>query len=181
ESFAEELCAVYTREFALSETHPGAGATRIGRAVPQRRYTVHWQGEPLVDCDVDAITAARRAQRPTATRARERQARTRRRAPDTRKALLTMLSGLQLCSREYLTRHYDPGVQGRTWLGAGEGDACVLRVHPERSTGVAFAVAGNPFWCEGEPALGAAHAVAEAARNVAVTGARPWALTDCLN
>jgi phosphoribosylformylglycinamidine (FGAM) synthase-like enzyme len=51
-------------------------------------------------------------------------------------------------------------VQGRTWLHAGEGDASVLRVHPERPTGVAFAVGGNPFWCDGDPALGAAHAVA---------------------
>jgi phosphoribosylformylglycinamidine synthase len=107
--------------------------------------------------------------------------RARRRAPETRKALLTLLGGLHLSSRDYLTRHYDGDVQGRTWLRAGEGDACVLRVHPERPTGIAFGVAGNPFWCEGEPALGAAHAVAEAARNVAVTGARPWALTDCLN
>jgi len=46
---------------------------------------------------------------------------------------------------------------------------------------VALAVGGNPFWCEADPELGARHAVAEAARNVACTGARPWALTDCLN
>jgi len=179
--FADELVALYTREFALGEALPGAAATVIGRAVPERRYTVHWHGEALVDCEVTAITAARRAQRASAIRARERPGRSRRRAPDTRKALLTMLSGLHLASREHLFRHYDPGVQGRTWLGAGEGDASVLRVHPERPLGVAFGVGGNPFWCAGEPALGAAHAVAEAARNVAVVGARPWALTDCLN
>jgi len=92
-----------------------------------------------------------------------------------------MLSGLHVGSRSYLCRHYDGDVQGRTWLHAGEGDASVIRVHPERATGLAFAVGGNPFWCDGDPALGAAHAVAEAARNVATTGARPWALTDCLN
>ncbi len=181
EEFASELCAVYDREFALSQVHPGAGARVIGAAVPERRYTVRWHGETLVDCEVEAITAGRRTPRLTATRARARPPRARRRTPDTRKALLTLLGGLHLGSREYLTRHYDGDVQGRTWLRAGEGDACVLRVHPGRPTGIAFGVAGNPFWCEGEPALGAAHAVAEAARNVAVTGARPWALTDCLN
>jgi phosphoribosylformylglycinamidine synthase len=42
-------------------------------------------------------------------------------------------------------------------------------------------VGGNPWWCEADPDLGARHAVAEAARNVACVGARPWALTDCLN
>ena len=86
-----------------------------------------------------------------------------------------------LCSREYLYRHYDSEVQGRTWLRPGEGDACVIRVHPGRGMGLAFAVGGNPFWCASDPELGARHAVAEAARNVACAGGRPWALTDCLN
>ena len=54
---------------------------------------------------------------------------------------------------------------------------------PSRArAGLAFAVGGNPFWCAGRRAsCGARHAVAEAARNVACAGARPWALTDCLN
>ena len=181
EDFAGELCALYERAFALGDVHPGAGARVIGRAVPEPRYTVTWHGETLVDCDVTAITAGRREERESRPRPRLQSPRGRRRAPDPRRALLTMLSGLHVGSRSYLCRHYDGDVQGRTWLHAGEGDASVLRVHPERATGIAFAVGGNPFWCDGDPELGAAHAVAEAARNVAVTGARPWALTDCLN
>ncbi len=181
EGFAAELCAIYEREFALGGVHHGAGARVIGRAVPERRYTVQWHDEVLVDCDVDAITTGRRIERPAAKRPRPRPGRGRRRVPDTHKALLALLSGLHLGSRHYLTSHYDGDVQGRTWLRAGEGDASVLRVRADQPLGVAFAVAGNPYWCDGDPALGAAHAVAEAARNVAVTGARPWALTDCLN
>jgi phosphoribosylformylglycinamidine synthase len=181
ESFAAELCDIYEREFALGGVHHGAGARVIGRAMPERRYTVRWHDDVLVDCDVEAITTGRRVERPAVKRVRSRPTRGRRRAPDPQKALLALLSGLHVGSRHYLTAHYDGDVQGRTWLRAGEGDASVLRVHPERPLGVAFAVAGNPFWCDGDPALGAAHAVAEAARNVALTGARPWALTDCLN
>jgi phosphoribosylformylglycinamidine synthase len=181
ESFAAELCAIYEREFALAKVHPGAGARVIGRAVPEKRYTVRWHGETLVDCEVLAITTGRRIERASAKRERAKPPRSRRRAVDTRKALLTLLSSVNGGSREYLYRHYDGDVQGRTWLHAGEGDAAVLRIHPERSMGVAFGVAGNPFWCEGDARAGAAHAVAEAARNVAVVGARPWALTDCLN
>ena len=181
EGFAAELCAIYEEEFALGGVHHGAGARVIGRAVSERRYTVRWQDDVLVDCDVDAITTGRRIERAAVRRARPHSVRGRRRALDTKKALLAMLSGLHVGSRRYLTSHYDGDVQGRTWLRAGDGDACVLRVHPERPLGVAFGVAGDPFWCEGDPELGAAHAVAEAARNVAVTGARPWALTDCLN
>lgn len=181
ESFTSELCEIYEREFALGDVHPGAGARVIGHSVPEPRYTVTWEGQTLIDCEVDAITTGRKAERRAQTRVRSRPQRSRRRAPDTRKALLSLLGGLQLGSREFLTSHYDGDVQGRVWLRAGEGDACVLRVHPERPTGIAFGVGGNPHWCDGDPAIGAAHAVAEAARNVAVTGARPWALTDCLN
>jgi phosphoribosylformylglycinamidine synthase len=181
EAFAAELCAIYERGFALGEVHPGAGARVVGHAIREPRYTVTWHGETLVDCEVRAITAGRRVERESRPRSRPHPPRGRRRAPDPRRALLTMLGGLHAGSRAYLTRHYDGDVQGRTWLHAGEGDASVLRIHPERATGLAFAVGGNPFWCDGDPALGAAHAVAEAARNVAVTGARPWALTDCLN
>ena len=188
EEFAAELCGVYEREFALAQVHPGAGASVIGRARDtgaepgsERRYQVTWHGEPLVDCDVRSITAGRRVERAASRRERPRPPRSRRRALEPGRALLSLLSGMHTGSREYLHTHYDGDVQGRTWLHAGEGDAAVLRVHPERPMGVAFAVGGNPFWCDGDPSSGAAHAVAEASRNVAATGARPWALTDCLN
>lgn len=181
EDFAAELLRLYNEEFALSDVHPGAGARVIGRATEDRRYEVTWRGEVLVDCDVDAITTGRRIERPARTRARPKRARARRRRIDLHAALLQLLRGDHCGSREYLFRHYDSEVQGRTWMRPGEGDAAVLRVHPDRPTGVAFAVGGNPFWCAADPRRGAMHAVAEAARNCAVVGARPWALTDCLN
>ncbi|HTR96694.1 MAG TPA: phosphoribosylformylglycinamidine synthase subunit PurL [Candidatus Acidoferrales bacterium] len=182
ERFAPELVAIYEREFALAGVHPGAGARVIGRATPEPRYRVTWQGETLIDCATEAITAGVRAERRSERRARPAPPRARRRrAPDLHRALLQLLGGDHVGSREYLVRHYDTEVQGRTWLRPGEADAAVIRIHPRRPTGLAFAVGGNPFWCEGGPELGARHAVAEAARNVAVVGARPWALTDCLN
>ena len=180
--FAQELLALYNVEFALDRVHPRAGARVIGHATPERRYRVSWRGDGIVDCDVDAITTGRRVERLSRPRPQApRTPRTRRRASDMHGALLALLAGDHLGSREYLYRHYDSEVQGRTWLRPGEGDAAVIRVHPDRPTGVAVAVGGNPFWCEGDPELGARHAVAEAARNCAVVGARPWALTDCLN
>lgn len=181
EHFAPELMAVYNDEFALGRVYPGAGARVVGHAVQERRYLVTWHGETLVDCEVDAITTGRKAERAAKTRVRSKLARSRRKAADTHAALLTLLKGDHLGSREYLYRHYDSEVQGRTWLRPGEGDACAIRVHQGKPLGVAFAVGGNPFWCAGDPELGARHAVAEAARNCAVVGARPWALTDCLN
>jgi phosphoribosylformylglycinamidine synthase len=181
ETLVPELLALYHQQYALNEIHPGAGASLIGRARDDGRYRVLWHGAPVVDCPVEAITAARRVPRPARRRAPEPGAKPWRREAEPRGALLALLSSFHLCAREYLYRHYDSEVQGRTWLRPGEGDATVLRAHPARPTGLAFAVGGNPYWCASDPELGARHAVAEAARNVACVGARPWALTDCLN
>lgn len=181
ETFAAELAAIYNEDFALGAVHPGAGASVIGRACDEARYRVRWAGTVIVDCPVEAITAGRRIDRPA--RRRRAAARWKPRAAGVapREALLRLLGSPGQCSREYLYRHYDSEVQGRTWVRPGEADAAVIRVDPAKPTGVAFAVGGDPWWCAADPELGARHAVAEAARNVACVGARPWALTDCLN
>jgi phosphoribosylformylglycinamidine synthase len=181
EHFAAELCAIYNREFALDAVYPGAGASIIGHALDERRYRVGFDDDVLVDCPVDAITAGRRVPRPARRRPPAPPAKPRRDDAPPRDALLALLRSFNLGSREYLFRHYDSEVQGRTWLRPGEADAAVVRAHPARELGLAFAVGGNPYWCESDPELGARHAVAEAARNVACVGGRPWALTDCLN
>jgi len=181
EEFAAEACDLFNREFALGGVCPGAGARVIGRADRTGRYRATWGDEVVVDCPVEAITAGRRVHRPARRRPPPAPARPPDGTPDVHGALLSLLGSWNGCSREYLFRHYDSEVQGRTWLRPGEGDAAVLRVHPERAMGVAVAVGGNPYWCGGDPELGARHAVAEAARNVACAGGRPWALTDCLN
>lgn len=181
ESFAAELCAIYEREFALGEVFHGAGAKVIGRVLDEPRYHVTWEGETLVDCPVEAITTGRRVRRPSRRRPPAGPFQSRHVPGDLRDALLELLRGFHLGSREYLYRHYDGEVQGRTWLRAGEGDAVVIQVRPGVAMGLAFAVGGNPHWCASDPELGARHAVAEAARNVACAGGRPWALTDCLN
>jgi phosphoribosylformylglycinamidine synthase len=181
ESFAAEACAIYNERFALHEVMPGAGARVIGRATDEGRYRVTWADETLVDCPVDALTTGRRIERPARARRRAKPAPPTAAAPGVREALLRLLGSPNGGSREYLYRHYDGEVQARTCLRRGEGDATVFRADPARGLGVALAVAGNPHWCAGDPERGAAHAVAEAARRVACVGARPLALTDCLN
>jgi phosphoribosylformylglycinamidine synthase subunit PurL len=181
ESFVAELCDLYNREFALGEVYHGAGAREIGKALDEPRYHVTWEGETLVDCRVEAITTGRRVQRPSRRRPPAGPFQSRHVPGDLHEALIEMLGGFHLASREYLFRHYDSEVQGRTWLRPGEGDAVVIQARPGVPLGLAFAVGGNPHWCASDPELGARHAVAEAARNVACVGARPWALTDCLN
>ena len=74
---------------------------------------------------------------------------------------------------------YDSLVQGQTVAGAGS-DAAVVRV-PGTMKALALSTDGKGRFGALDPYLGAVHAVAEAARNVAVTGATPLAITNCLN
>jgi phosphoribosylformylglycinamidine synthase len=116
--------------------------------------------------------------------------------------LKKLLASPNICSKKWIYEQYDSMVQTNTVQGPG-GEAGVMRVkrfpltedrstlesrNGERSTdnaaperGIAMALAGNGRWCYLDPKLGAMHAVAEAARKVACTGATPVAATNCLN
>ncbi len=99
-------------------------------------------------------------------------------------ALKAMLASANICSKHYIFEQYDSMVQTNTVQGPGA-EAGVMRIKgtgvkgPER--GIAMALAGNGRWCYLDPKLGAMHAVAEAARKVACSGATPVAATNCLN
>jgi phosphoribosylformylglycinamidine synthase len=112
ESFAAEACDLYNREFELGRVYAGAAARVIGHATPEPQYRVLWEDEVVVDCRVDAITAGRRVQRPARRRAQAAPLKSHRPHPDLRGAVLTLLGSWNGCSREYLFRHYDSGVQG---------------------------------------------------------------------
>ena len=71
-------------------------------------------------------------------------------------------------------------VRTNTLEGPGAGDAAVVRVKGTKRA-LALASDGNGRWCRLDPFVGAQLAVAEAARNVACSGAKPWAATNCLN
>ena len=71
-------------------------------------------------------------------------------------------------------------VQTNTVEGPGAGDAGVIRIKGS-NRGLAMALDGNGRWCYLDPKLGAMHAVAEASRNVACSGATPVGATNCLN
>ncbi len=91
-----------------------------------------------------------------------------------------LLASPAIASKRWVFEQYDHMVRTNTLVGPGAGDAAVLRVKGTRRA-LALATAGNGRWCALDPGLGAMHAVAEAVRNVAATGARPLAVTNCLN
>ncbi|HYY45725.1 MAG TPA: phosphoribosylformylglycinamidine synthase subunit PurL [Candidatus Angelobacter sp.] len=93
--------------------------------------------------------------------------------------LLDLLASPNLRSRRPIYRTYDHQVGDNTVIGPGY-DAALLRV-PGTNKGLALTTDGNPWYVALDPYEGTKAAVAEAARNVVCTGARPLAVTNCLN
>src|SRR5947208_8636179 len=96
-----------------------------------------------------------------------------------------LLASPAIASKRWITEQYDTSVRTNTLAGPGASDAAVVRIKDPK-TGVvkrslALSPDGNGRWCQLNPRVGAMHAVAEAARNVAASGARPIAATNCLN
>jgi phosphoribosylformylglycinamidine synthase len=91
-----------------------------------------------------------------------------------------MVASPNLCSRAWITEQYDRYVLGNTVL-AMPNDGGVLRLDDNTYRGIALSTDGNGRFARLDPYAGAQLALAEAYRNVAVTGARPVAVTDCLN
>src|SRR5690606_7670496 len=91
-----------------------------------------------------------------------------------------LLSPPTIASKRWVYRQYDTTVRTNTVLGPGSGDAAVLRMRGTRK-GLAMKTDCNGRYVFLEPRTGGQIAVAEAARNVACTGARPLAITNCLN
>ncbi len=104
---------------------------------------------------------------------------------DFTRTLKQLLASPNICGKRWVWQQYDHMVQTNTVEAPGAGDAGVIRIKnpnpgaPQR--GLAMALDGNSRWCYLDPRLGAMHAVAEAARKVACSGATPVGATNCLN
>ncbi len=94
-------------------------------------------------------------------------------------ALLKLLSSPNLASKEWVYRQYDHMVRTNTVVLPGA-DAAVVRIKETRKA-LAIALDGNGRYCAANPREGAKLLVAEAARNVVCVGAKPIAITNCLN
>jgi phosphoribosylformylglycinamidine synthase len=98
--------------------------------------------------------------------------------------LKKLLSSANVCSKRWVHEQYDTMVQTNTVIGPG-GEAGIMRIKGTGTAGhergLSMALDGNGRWAYLDPKLGAMHAVAEAARKVAMSGATPVAATNCLN
>ncbi len=160
-------------------------ATPIGRVTDDGMYRATWRDQVVVeipgqrlidDCPVyypeareDEQIAAVRQQRPSPDP----------QAPSPAEVLLRLLDHPPIASKRWVYEQYDSTVQAGTVIGPG-GDAGVIRVR-DAGFGLAVTVDCNSRYVRLDPYEGGKAAVAEAARNVACTGARPLGITDCLN
>ncbi|MFC6086358.1 phosphoribosylformylglycinamidine synthase subunit PurL [Sphaerisporangium aureirubrum] len=167
-------------------------ATVIGEVTGTGRLVMTWHGEVIVDIPPgtaadDGPVYERPYHEPSGQAALNADHPARLPRPsDLRATLLDLLGSPNLASKEWVTSQYDRYVRGNTVL-AMPADAGVLRVGEtmpgagETRRGIALATDGNGRYARLDPYAGAQLALAEAYRNVAVTGARPLAVTNCLN
>ncbi|GAA0808779.1 phosphoribosylformylglycinamidine synthase subunit PurL [Spirilliplanes yamanashiensis] len=173
----------------------GVWATAIGEVTAREpdgtpgRLVITWNGHTVVDVPPgsladDGPVYARPLREPAdliLLQADRAETLPRPSTPDEiRETLLRMIASPNLCNKTWVTEQYDRYVLGNTILAQPE-DAGILRIDERTGLGVALAVDGNGRYARLDPYTGARLALAEAYRNVAVTGATPVAVTDCLN
>ncbi|MCK7625427.1 phosphoribosylformylglycinamidine synthase subunit PurL [Streptomyces sp. RS10V-4] len=164
-------------------------ATVIGEVTDGSRLEIFWHGEQIVDVPPrsvahegptyhrpyarpewqDALQADDPAKLPRPADAAELRAQ-----------VLRLAGSPNQASKAWITDQYDRFVQGNTVLAQPE-DSGMVRIDEETNLGVAVATDGNGRYAKLDPYTGAQLALAEAYRNVAATGAKPLAVSDCLN
>ncbi|CAA6817143.1 MAG: Phosphoribosylformylglycinamidine synthase, synthetase subunit (EC [uncultured Sulfurovum sp.] len=99
---------------------------------------------------------------------------------DNQTAFETLISSMEVVDKGWIYDQYDSMVQTNTTKAPGSLDASCIRI---KETGKSLAMSAdcNPRYCYVDPAKGGALAVMESGRNVAMSGARPLSITDCLN
>ncbi|MFF3546146.1 phosphoribosylformylglycinamidine synthase subunit PurL [Streptomyces platensis] len=164
-------------------------ATVIGEVTDGSQLEIFWHGEQIVDVPPrtvahegpvyerpyarpdwqDALQAddAAKLARPA-------------NAEELRAQVLKLVASPNQASKAWITDQYDRFVQGNTVLAQPE-DAGMVRIDEDSNLGVALATDGNGRYAKLDPYTGAQLALAEAYRNVAASGAKPLAVSDCLN
>lgn len=161
----------------------------LGEVTGDGRLVIDWYGERIVDVDpstvaVDGPVYERPVAYPTwidALQADSASALPRPADPETlREQFTRLVASPNLADTSWITNQYDYYVLGNTALSFPD-DAGMIRVDEETGLGFSIATDCNGRFCQLDPYQGAKLALAEAYRNVAVTGAAPTAVTDCLN
>ncbi len=164
----------------------GLDAVVVGEVTDSGRFIGSWHGEKVIDLPIQPLSdAAPKYDRPRTRPAYLDEVNA---APmpvdlsadDVERTLRSLLAQPTIASKHWIFEQYDGTVRGNTLLPQGSGDAGLIRI---KGTDKAVAVKSdcNSRYAYLDPFWGAAHAVAEACRNLSCVGAEPIGLSDCLN
>jgi phosphoribosylformylglycinamidine synthase len=172
-----EVQAIFARWDLQAET--------VGQVTDDGFFRAQWNGEEVVRIPIPALTDdapvyERPAQQPANfDECQQLEVTTLPLPSDYGQVLTRLLTSPNLASKEWVYRQYDSFVCGNTVVQPGS-DAAILRLKGT-SKGIGLSVDCNSRYCLLDPYRGGQIAVVEGARNLAVSGARPVALSDCLN
>lgn len=164
-------------------------ATELGEVTDGEHLVITWHGEVVVDVPPGSVAHdgpvyERPLARPAYLDTMQSDVSSLLTRPSSghelRAQLLAVLGSANVADKSWITDQYDRYVMGNTALAMPD-DAGVVRVDEGTGLGVAVSTDCNARFTKLDPFLGAQHAVAEAYRNVAATGATPLAVSDCLN
>jgi phosphoribosylformylglycinamidine synthase len=166
-------------------------ATPIGHVLAEQVVRVSYDGEEVLDMDLPFYTEGPEYERPyeePLVRSTP-QERSPSEPSDYGAALLALLGSPNVASKEHVIRQYDHEVKANTVIKPlqgvlgkqSHGDAAVLKPLVDSWRGLAIATASTPQYTRLNPYRGGAAAVDQVCRNLAAVGARPHALSDCLN
>lgn len=183
----ERMCAVVSPEnvekFREICAHWDVTCAEIGEVTEGNHLVIRHRGEVVVDAPAGTIAdEAPVYERPYA-RPEWQDELQKYQGTDKRglvESLQKLVSSPSLCSRDFIMNQYDRYVRGNT-VESHHADAGVLRIDEETGRGVAVSADASGRYTKLDPNMGARLALAEAYRNVAVTGAKPVAITNCLN
>lgn len=156
-------------------------AEPVYRVTEGERVVAEFPGTRLVTDCPQYHPEARESEAAVARRTRDVSAiPERREEADPAWTLERLLEAPTIASKQWIHRQYDSTVRTNTVIGPGAADAAVLRIRGTRKA-IAVKTDCNGRYVYLDPRVGGRIAVAEAARNVACTGATPRAITNCLN
>ncbi len=162
--------------------------TVIGKVTNGERLIITWHGEVIVD--VPPRTVAHDGpvyNRPMTKPAYLDQLNAKtldlpmpKNSSEIKAAILKLMSSANMADKSWVTSQYDKYVQGNT-IQSQPQDSGMVRIDENSNLGVAISTDANASWSYLNPYEGAKLALAEAARNIATAGAKPLAVTNCLN
>jgi phosphoribosylformylglycinamidine synthase subunit PurL len=181
-SFSATVLEIFNEKYELPNLYHNSGAVVVGEIVQEPVFKLLYKGDCVCELPVAAITTEVRVKRESETRVIEKEVADNAKIDEKEieELCIQVLNEDNNISNRNVYRFFDNAVRGDTIVYPGEADAVVVSPIEACSVGLTTSIDSN-LYGEVDPYVSGAAAVAEAVRNIICVGARPIAITDCLN